>query len=471
MKHAILTLILCSIATLATAQPVTTVAGLLEAVSRGTEGTVIDIGEGTFRLSQPLDLKSGMTLKGAGIGKTIVTHTPEWKAATDTLPDPETNHQKFDRSGYLIRFADKATAITLADMTLTGPQLHGAIFGFGNKALKLRHLRIEDFMYSGIRTYSMSHAEIHDCTFVDAGQRWERGKPGVKGGITGGGIFVIWMSDSEIWNNRFLRTKTAPNEHCYGIKGRQGKRCHIHHNTIETNFSIEFPFENDEDVEIDHNICHGTISIPKHAGGPVPASGRTFHIHHNLFRDTYSIEFVRNGVEIDHNLFDFDPAKDHGNTISGFGKAAASGPAQFHNNLVSNPGRGVIWINEPFNRLEVRNNHIITRTTATPRREGFFGFNAECDFKTFRFTGNLIECIGQARPLFRNDASAAIAVENNQLINVSDAARYANPRTGTAAGLEQPLAFRCGVDGEVMVDGWKTRPAGVRQGTEQKQDQ
>jgi nitrous oxidase accessory protein len=40
---------------------------------------------------------------------------------------------------------------------------------------------------------------------------------------------------------------------------------------------MEFPFENDEDNEIDHNVCHGTISIPKYAGGVVPKSGRTFH--------------------------------------------------------------------------------------------------------------------------------------------------------------------------------------------------
>ncbi len=466
MKFAILFIALLSLASASVAQPVTTVAELLDAVNRGANGTVIEIGAGTFQLAQPLDLKSGTTLKGAGVGKTILTHTPGWKSATDTLPDPETNFKKFDRSGYLIRCADKASAITVSNMTLTGPQLHGAIFGFGNSGLKLHHLRIADFLYAGIRTYSMSHAEIHDCTFVDAGQRWEKGQPGLKGGITGGGIFAIWMSDSEIWNNRFLRTKTAPNEHYYGIKGRQAKRCRIHDNTIEVNFSIEFPFENDEDVEIDHNICAGTISIPKSAGGPVPASGRTFHIHHNLFRHSYSIEFVRNGVEIDHNLFDFDVAKDGGNAISGFGKAPAAGPASFHDNLVSNPGRGVIWINEPFARLEVRNNHIIARTTATPRSDGLFGFNAACDFKTFRFTDNVIECIGEARPLFRNEAGVAIVLENNRLINVSDASRYTNPQTGKPAGLEQPLAFRCGVGGEMMVDGWKTQPASERRDKE-----
>ncbi len=75
-------------------------------------------------------------------------------------------------------------------------------------------------------------------------------------------------------------------------------------------------------------------------------------------------------MENDHNLFDFDLKEDHGNLISGFGRVGAKGPAVFHNNLVSNPGRGVIWINEVFNNLEVRNNHIITRTTQTPRRDG-----------------------------------------------------------------------------------------------------
>ncbi len=218
--------------------------------------------------------------------------------------------------------------------------MHGAIYGYGNKNLHLHDLNIEDTLWSGIRTFDMA-AKIHDCHFIDAGGRWERGgKPGVKGGITGGAIFAIWMKDSDISHNRFTRTQMGKADEFYGIKVRQAKRCRVHHNTIGVNFSMEFPFENDEDVEIDHNICLGTISLPKHAGGPVPESGRTFRIHHNYFRDTYSIEFVRNGIEIDHNLFDFDVAKDHGNLISGFGKAPAKGPAQFHNNLVSNPAAG-----------------------------------------------------------------------------------------------------------------------------------
>ena len=46
-------------------------------------------------------------------------------------------------------------------------------------------------------------------------------------------------------------------------------------------------------------------------------------------------------------------------TVGLFLDADAKGPAVFHNNLVSNPGRGVIWINEVLNLIEVRNNHIL----------------------------------------------------------------------------------------------------------------
>jgi hypothetical protein len=436
--------------------PITTVEALVTAVSGANGATEFQLGAGTFRLKQPLDLKSGTTLRGAGIGKTTITHAAEWRANPATLPDPETNHEKFDRTGYLIRCANDARNITVTAMTLTGPRMHGAIFGWANEGLDLHDLHLADFMSSGIRTFIMKKSKIHDCTFVDAGQRWENGKPGLKGGNTGGGIFAIWMSDSEIWNNRFLVTKSAPNEHYFGIKGREARRVRIHHNTIEAGFSIELPFEGDQDVEIDHNILLSAVSIPKYAGGPVPESGRTFHIHHNLFRDSYSIEFVRNGVEIDHNLFDFDVKQDGGNLISAFGDQPAPGPASFHNNLVSNPGRGVMWMNEPYGKLEVRNNHIIVRTTRTPRTEGLFGFHDKSGFAGFRFTDNIIECEGTPRPLFRNDASGGAFLENNKLVNLTDTPRYKITVTGKPQGLEKPLQFQCGVNGEITVDGWKT---------------
>ena len=450
-------LLLFFLAHSAIAAPILSSKELMKAVASAGENSTIELGPGTFQITAPLDLKTGMTLKGAGMDQTIITHVPTWEPSVKTLPDPEMKTKGMDTRAYLICLADKASKITISNLTLKGPQLHGAIYGFGTTELHIHHTRIQDVLWSGIRTFAMQRAKIHDCEFIDAGGRWKRGGiPGIKGGITGGAIFAIWMKDSEVSHNRFWRTQMGKQDEFYGIKVRQSKRSRFHHNTIKVNFSMEFPFENDEDNEIDHNVCHGTLSIPKHSGGPVPESGKTFHIHHNLMRDTYSIEFVRNGVEIDHNLFDFPTDKDHGNLISGFGKAPAKGPAIFHNNLIKNPGRGVIWINEPYQNLTVRNNHILTNTTSTPRLDGLFGFNEKCDFSTFRFENNLIECHGQARPLFRNDESAGAQISNNQLINITDTARYQNPKTKSPVGLETPLKFKCGVHGETTVDGWKT---------------
>jgi hypothetical protein len=456
--RAFVVVLLCVSSVLA-AEPIKTSAELVAALKVAKEGDTIELAAGKFELDATLELKGKMTLKGAGIDKTTLTHTANWKPSTKTLPDPEMKLDGLDTDAYLIRIKRDTSGVTISDMTLFCPQLHGAIFAWFHKELHLHHVRIKDTLYSGVRTFGMQKAKIHDCEFVDAGGRWDGGKPGVKGGLTGGGIFAIWMSDCDIHDNRFTRTNELPEREFYGIKVRQGTRCHVHHNTIDTGFSMEFPFENDEDNEIDHNFCRYAISIPKYAGGVVPKSGRTFHIHHNIFKDGYSIEFVRNGVEIDHNLFDFDVKEDGGNLISGFGNVDAKGPASFHNNLVSNPGRGVIWINEVFNNLEIRNNHIITRTTKTPRKEGLFGFNPKCNFKTISIKDNLIECEGEPRPLLRCKESYDSVVENNTFTNVADADKFKNEKKDRPIGLEKPLKFDCGMKGEYSVDGWKTTKA------------
>lgn len=442
---------------------VSTVAELVAAVNEGAEGTTIQIAPGRYELSAPLEPKSGMSLIGAGQAQTIITHTQEWAPSTKTLPDPEMRTKGMDTYAYLIRLQDKAENVTISNMALLGPKVHGAIFGYGNQNLHIHHLKIENTLWSGIRTFAMRNARIHDCEFLDAGGRWKRGgEPGIKGGITGGAIFAIWMKESEIAHNRFTRTQESKADSFFGIKVRQAKQSRFHHNTINVNFSIECPFENDEDVEIDHNVLSGTVSIPKHSGGPVPESGSTFHIHHNWFQDSYAIEFVRNGVEIDHNLFDFSVEKDHGNLISGFGKAPAPGPASFHHNLVNNPGRGVVWINEPYSNFHIFNNHIITRTTATPRMEGLFAFNKASALTSIVIESNVVECHGQSRPLLRREDLAEIVVRNNRLINVSDTDRYENPSTGNPVGLSAPLHFRCGVHEEIMVNQWAATPVGER---------
>ena len=124
--------------------------------------------------------------------------------------------------------------------------------------------------------------------------------------------------------------------------------------------------------------------------------------------------------------------------------------------------RCVIWINEIFNNVEVHNNHIVCRTTSTPRKEGLFSFNGKCDFKTIVLRDNIIECEGQPRPLLRSKESYGARVENNKLVNVSDADKFTDAKADRPQGLLEPLKFQCGAKGEFTVDGWKAAPTAKR---------
>lgn len=133
--------LLLSFATALSAGTVTTTEALLAAVREGAEGATIELAAGTYLLKEPLEPKAGMTITGAGM----------------------------DTRAYLFRLQDKAANITLSGMTLRGPQLHGAVFGSGNAGLHLHHLRNQETLWCGIRTFAMTGAKIHDCEFIDAG--------------------------------------------------------------------------------------------------------------------------------------------------------------------------------------------------------------------------------------------------------------------------------------------------------------
>ena len=126
---------------------------LVAAVRNEPAGSTIIIAAGTYQLDAPLEPRAGMTLKGAGMDQTIITHTPDWKPTTEKLPDSEVNMEWIDTHAYLVRLHDKAANVTISNLTLRGPQLHGAVFGARNENLHLYQLRIEDVLYCGVRTF------------------------------------------------------------------------------------------------------------------------------------------------------------------------------------------------------------------------------------------------------------------------------------------------------------------------------
>lgn len=118
-------LVLFAVPAVASAAPVETAAALVAAVKDGAEGATIEVAAGTFELAAPLELKARMTLKGAGIDKTTLTHTAGWKPATKTLPDPEMKLEGLDTDAYLVRVKRDTAGVTIADLTLHGPSCTG----------------------------------------------------------------------------------------------------------------------------------------------------------------------------------------------------------------------------------------------------------------------------------------------------------------------------------------------------------
>ena len=99
MRFTLLIALLFSTLTFA-GEPVTDAKSLVAAVRDGAEAATIEIAAGTYELDAPLEPKAGMTLKGAGMDKTILTHTTDWKPSTKTLPDPEMKTVGMDTVSY-----------------------------------------------------------------------------------------------------------------------------------------------------------------------------------------------------------------------------------------------------------------------------------------------------------------------------------------------------------------------------------
>ena len=443
---------------------VSDVAGLRAAATSASQGTVIQLAAGVYELDSSLRVNSGVTLRGAGQGQTVLQGAAGWQADFSGFIDDGTNFTFADPGSYLIDLGRDQSGHTIENLSLRGPQLHGGIFGVAHSGLTVNNVEVGDFGWSGVRLFVAQDATFTNNRFVDSGGRSE-------GGVTGGGINGAFLTRTLIKDNVFEDTRTGSGETYYGIKGRGFRDSRITENSIYTNFAIELPFDDDYRVEIDGNYLDGVVSVPRFNGGDleVPGGGETFLIRNNYFTTSYAIEGPRNNVVVEQNLFDFDADDNGGNLVSIFGNEAQTtiaGPFTFADNLVSNPGRGVFWSDVPHDDISILRNHIrADETDPNPLAEGFFGFRVAqadgdaTDFSTILIADNIIEVLSDdpeyGRDLLRNDASGAATIENNQLINVSDLDRYVNRLTGDPFGPSAPLRFVVGADGEeFLVEGF-----------------
>jgi len=75
------------------AEPVSTTEALVSAIRDGAEGSTIEVAAGTYQLEAPLEPKAGMTLRGAGMDETVITHVDSWKPIAQRRKSPATNLQ------------------------------------------------------------------------------------------------------------------------------------------------------------------------------------------------------------------------------------------------------------------------------------------------------------------------------------------------------------------------------------------
>jgi hypothetical protein len=309
-----------------------------------------------------------------------------------------------------------------------------------------------------VRVFIGSSIVIHDCVFLN--MAIEGMDP------EAGAIVFAYVADSEFYNNEFYFASHGvyygPGENAgnfYGIKGRQLNRSRIHHNTIMVNFSVELPFDDNFDVEIDHNYLSGWISIPKYSGGTVAPSGTSCRIHHNYDSSAVVAEFPRNCVEIDHNLLD-NPRSEAGSMLSGWTSEPAPGPTKMHDNLIKNLGRVLADVGK-YDNLQFYNNHVQAPPNEGATTDVLFIIDGDhIDKERFVFRDNIIDCTGHPRSLLWNGLGEGFtSIQNNTLIGIKDQSAYSNPDTGDHRGPKEPLRFICGApQNQFLVDEWTITP-------------
>jgi hypothetical protein len=444
---------------------VSTTQQLVDAVNNGPSGSNIIVAPGTYELPFSLKVKNGVTITGAGAGQTIIRNAPTFQFPAASNYDADVNFQFSNRDAYLFDLGRDQSNITLRNMTLTGPQVYGGVHAIAVSGITLTGIEFSDFRWSGIRAFVVSNVNISNNRFIDAGGQTVNSNGSF--GSTGGSMFIAYLSNAVIDNNRFSRSGTRPGN-VFGVKGREFRNVRITNNTIRTSFAIELPFENDYYVDIENNYLDGEVSVPKWAGGALPPGPDpyTFRIRNNYFTKSYSIEGPHNGMYVENNVFDFPIDSDYGNLMASFDpwseNPAAPGPLVFNNNIVINPGRGVFWSDVVWNNLTFANNHILANEiipSANP--EGLFSFRSFSpalggqitDFSTISLANNIVEVLGRPRALIRWPSGYAARIENNLLVNLTDSAAYPNPPTAAPRGPQTPLIFNVGVNGEFRVHG------------------
>jgi hypothetical protein len=302
--------------------------------------------------------KNGLSIIGRqpeGPDVSRIVASAEW-----TMPELAEfeGHEGFDQ--YLIAASAKradGSWLPVEDLTVTNLELAslpshritGAFYCRDGTRIVLQYLNVHDFRWNGLRVEFSKSVEVHHCNVRDAStQRL----PSREGGL----VRTRWLADSRIHHNRIVAKETMG----YGYKGGGHERVRLDHNFIDTTyFAIESPFEDERQLEIDHNHLTRCISIPRSMQGDPAKEGYEYsvRVHHNYLTDSYTIEGPRDYLELDHNWIHVEQ---RGGRIYSHHGGESRGPIKIHHNVIENLDTGFVWMNEGFvGNMSMFNNTIV----------------------------------------------------------------------------------------------------------------
>lgn len=263
--------------------------GIKVAISVAEPGDIIFVPEGTYTLRQILEIPSGVTLRGAGMEKTIF-ETEGIDRAISILP--EIHDVRLE--GFTIRYLGDTEELAF------GVYVGSVRQGRNSYRILIDDIRVERFSVHGVSLRDCHHVLVQNSEFADA--------TNVGGGGHGYGIALNYPTN----HNNWIRNNTIGPMIRHGVLIQY----FAHNNLVEYNLC----FENTEDAydlhgedeyanELRFNIARDGARDGfgvGNTGSTHDRSGPNNWIHHNTVENSLAgIEVIQASdmVFIDHNTF------------------------------------------------------------------------------------------------------------------------------------------------------------------------
>ena len=281
------------------------------------QGHIIQVGEGTFTEAGILTLKSGVSLIGAGSGKTkiLVNH---YFSLTDAVPNANPHVDTFP-AHFVIQM--NGTNQTLKGFALDGQdkRCHGGVFASWTQDVVFEDLHITNFRYCGLWVIDANNTVLRKSRFKNNTYgNPERGDSGSVQYHRGRNLLIHdnWIEETGNFKPDVGGYAMKAQDRCYSVSAAnvlEGLR--VYNNTLlaPTNgtwnngsapgIAAEFLGMALKDCEIHNNTINNHVSL---AGTASLGSG--IRVHHNFFnigwgRYGYGVEASMSNLEIDHNHF------------------------------------------------------------------------------------------------------------------------------------------------------------------------